>query len=173
MPALAEPTVIRTIPPDIVPLTTPIQFYGGEESYYFSVIHFAKSEFNSPSTKLKSRHSLFRLSAASNEILKKLYQFKDLKDNWDGAGAIPPQTEAVENATRFLIEMDEIELPAYFVAPGPKGEILLEYKNENHSAEVYFEGNNAPEMIIYLNKEQVYIAGVDRLQLTEYFLRNS
>lgn len=171
MPALAEPTVIRTIPADIVPLTTPIQFYGGEKSYYVSVMHgLAKPVYNSSSIKLKSRITLSELSPASKEIVKKLYQFKDLKDNWDGAGAIPPQTEVIENAISFLITMDEIELPAYFVAPGPNGEILLEYKNENHSAEVYFEENNDPEMIIYHNKEQVYTGGVDKLQLAKYFV---
>jgi hypothetical protein len=39
---------------------------------------------------------------------------------------------------------------------GPNGEIVLEYKNGQNSAEVFFERNNSSEMLLYKGDVQIY-----------------
>ena len=100
---------------------------------------------------------------------KKLRGFLNLLTNWDGNDAIPPDAEIVDVAIKFLRKMDEFDLPIDFSAPGPNGEILLEYRRLDLSAEIYFEPNGETEMITYRGDVQEYAGKVDIDILIEHF----
>lgn len=118
----------------------------------------------STSIRIQAQQYIPELSLRAKEVLIKLSGFRLLKNNWDGEGAIAPDKEVINMATRFLSLADGSDLPIYFTAPGPNGEIVLEYKNGENMAEVFFEENDHSEMVLYEEKKQMY-AGEVQLQL--------
>ena len=109
------------------------------------------------------------ISSAGQKILLKLSQFKKLHDNWDGSGAIAPSNSVIQRAEQFLIQADQLELPIFFAAPGPNGEVLLESKREGDAAESYFEENNVGEMILYRENIQVYTGNIELNSFMNHF----
>jgi hypothetical protein len=95
-------------------------------------------------------------SEKAQEFLRKLSRFSKLPQNWDNEGAAPPEEKIISTASDFISQMDEFELPLYFVAPGPNGEIYLEYRSGNNTAEIFFNEDENEEMILYKGKEQIY-----------------
>jgi hypothetical protein len=100
-------------------------------------------------------------SKRAKENLKKIYRFLTLPSNWDNEGAVPPEEKIVLAAYYFILQMDELDLPIYFVAPGPNGEIYFEYKNKNNTAEMFFNEDESSAMILYKGKEQTYSGEVN------------
>ncbi len=94
------------------------------------------------------------------ELFHKIFR----NNNWDGNGAAAPSEKVLNVAINFLTSADEYDLPVYFTAPGPNGEIVLEYKNGKNTAEIFFEEDNIPEMILYTEKEQVYAGTIQLSQ---------
>ena len=114
---------------------------------------------------ISSMEAFTGLSVTAREILRKLNQFSELGYSWDDRGAEPPSSDVINRAAAFLVTADEQGLPIYFTAPGPNGEVLLEYKKSNLSAEIYFEPLGTPEMILYTGPDQTYAGQLDMTKL--------
>lgn len=172
MPALAERTKIRTDTGN-VSSTTSMNFYTGY-GYPFVFLSDSPIDANaymiaSGSIRIQTHQYMPELSAKAKAILHRLYSFKQLKLNWDGNGALVPEEEVIKTATNFLFLLDEYDLPIYFTAPGPNGEIVLEYKNDQNSAEVFFESNNFSEMLLYNGNVQIYAGKFEKKLLIDHF----
>lgn len=118
---------------------------------------------------LRDKSDKYRLSFAASDILRRLDTYKSLKEDWDNNRASPPSKEVINEAISFLVKTEEASLPIFFAAPGPEGEILLEYKRDDLSAEIYFEPKGFSEMILYSLKEQVYDGEIDFETLVNFF----
>ena len=81
-------------------------------------------------------------------VISKIKSFEHLKPNWDSYGAIPPSGDTVEKAVAFIRRADSNLLPVYFVAPGPNGEIVVEFRNGNREASVYFNPDGSDDVIL-------------------------
>lgn len=59
--------------------------------------------------------------------------FKELKDGWDGRGAIVISTNAIKNAHKIvdLYEEFELDISKWSFNPGVCGEVLIDYKGDN------------------------------------------
>ena len=81
---------------------------------------------------------MHRLSPGAVQVTVKIQGYLNLRPNWDSYGALPPTPATVAQANRFIRELDKRRIAVYFTAPGPNGEILLELKNDQKAAEIYF-----------------------------------
>jgi hypothetical protein len=115
----------------------------------------------SASTRIFIQPYLPTPSPKAKEFLKKLKAYKNLPDNWDGDEGVPPEENNIRKAASFILETDELDLPFYFIAPGPNGEIVIEYKNGTRTAEIFLNENEKDEMILYKDKEQVFADSID------------
>lgn len=88
------------------------------------------------------------LSDVTVQFIGKLLSFKSLESNWDTYGAIPPSTENIYRAIEFLYKADKNLLPIYFVAPGPNGELVAEFRRGDKEAAVYFNIDGSTELIL-------------------------
>lgn len=95
------------------------------------------------------------LSEAARNMLEKLGHFENLPENWDSYGASRPSEMAVKNARSFLYENHFLALPFYFIAPGVNGEVMLEFKQGERSAELYFNVDNSNELLLFQNDEVI------------------
>lgn len=173
MQALLNRTKIRTESYN-VPTTTGLLLYKGHpvtcewsteqaiDSYAYMIA--------SGSTQIETQLYTPELSLKAKEILHKLYRFRQLQTNWDGNQASAPEEDVINNAVDLLITADEYDLPIYFTAPGPNGELVLEYKNNDITAEVFFEEEKKTEMILYNGKDQSYIGDFDLIKLINHFI---
>jgi len=116
------------------------------------------------SIRLQTQQVFPDLSPRAKEVLFKVYSFVRLSNNWDNNNSIAPNQTTVDATATFLKESDEYDLPIYFTAPGPNGEIVLEYKSGSLEAEVFFENDGSTEMILYIDGQQVY-TGIPSLHL--------
>ena len=168
MPALAERTKIRTETGAIPSTTGFISYKGGYDPYRnFPDVAIDANAYiiASGSIQIQTQRYIPEFSTKAKEILFRLYKFSQLDNNWDGNGAVVPSESVLNKAANFLTIADEYDLPVYFTAPGPNGEIVLEYKSGNNTAEIFFEDDNISEMILYTGKQQVYIGDVHLIQL--------
>lgn len=82
--------------------------------------------------------SPFEQSVTNSRILNLLDEITLLKDNWDGDGAKAPDSNALQ-ATRAIIHtMNSMGQSIFHIAPGPLGEIMLDFRNKNKSFELIF-----------------------------------
>jgi hypothetical protein len=95
------------------------------------------------------------LSDSAKQFITKLQSFKSLAPNWDSYGAVPPSEKNVNLAISFITKADKNLLPFYFVAPGPNGELILEFRKGNKEASAYFNPDSSTELI--LNEGDHYI----------------
>lgn len=175
MPALAERTKIST-GNILIPTTTGLILRGSRfpESYILgdqlneAIIETNMNLITAGSTRMQAVQYFPELSSKAKDVLRRIYKFKDLSENWDGNRATPPNDKIINNAASFLTKADEFDLPVYFVAPGPNGEIVIEYKSGSNTAEVYFEENNFSEMIFYKSNEQVYVGEISLERLIQH-----
>ncbi len=91
----------------------------------------------------------------TNKIINKVNGFKHLGENWDSYGALPPTTETIEQAIRFIKKADKNILPFYFSAPGPNGELVIEFRSGNREAAAYFNPEATTELILSENNQTV------------------
>jgi len=171
MQALAERTKIKS-ETGHVSSTTCMNFYSG---YACPNVFLSDSPidanaymFASGSIRIQTQQYMPELSSKAKATLHRLYSFKQLKVNWDRNAALVPKEEVIKNAANFLFLLDEYDLPIYFTAPGPNGEIVLEYRNGQNSAEVFFEADNFSEML-YKGDEQIYAGKVEQKLLIDHF----
>jgi hypothetical protein len=89
------------------------------------------------------------LSSIAKEFISKVKTFASLNDNWDSYGAVPPSGENVDRAISFIKKADGNLLPLYFVAPGPNGEIVIEFNKNNKEAAAYFHPDGSTELLLH------------------------
>ena len=88
------------------------------------------------------------LSESARQMIAKAKSFKSLQDNWDSHGAIAPSSENIERAISFIKHADKNLLPFYFTAPGPNGELVVEFKKGNKEAAAYFNPDGTTELVM-------------------------
>ncbi len=161
MTALAGRTRIKTEYGNVSSTTT-IKRSGCE------IIDANTGYLTSGSIHIQAQSYIPKLSGKAIDILYKVFNFGKLKSNWDGNHANVPTEDVIRRAVSFLTLGDESDLPIYFTAPGPNGEIVLEYKNEKNTAEVFFEENTFSEMFLYEDKKMVYSGEVQMNKLIDH-----
>lgn len=101
-----------------------------------------------------------KLSTEAIKTISKIQNFGKLRENWDGYNAQSPAPGSIKDAVKFIRNLDAVGLTAYFVAPGPNGEILVELKKEEKSAEIYFYPEEEAEYILFERDEMVAEEGL-------------
>lgn len=140
-------------------------FYGGGDPLETNIHSWV-----SGSTRVLAVPYLSGPSLKAREILKKVLHYKFLVANWDGNNAVPPLYETVDKAFAFVSAADDYDLPFYFTAPGPNGEIIIEFKQGTKTAEVYFNEDHTTEMILYNGQEQTCLDDIS-LSILDKHLR--
>lgn len=113
------------------------------------------------STRFVGQPYLHLPSPNAADFINKIYNYKNLSDNWDNNGAVAPTGDLIKKAALFIQSTDESDLPVYFIAPGPNGEIVVEYKNGNCTAEVFFNEDGTEEMLLYSGKLQLHAGNLN------------
>lgn len=113
-----------------------------------------KSVANTTSVSLMG-YFISAYSDEARQMISKLKGFKNLGENWDSYGAVPPSSETIDNAIRFVKKADRNLLPFFFTAPGPNGEVVIEFKQGNKEASVYFNPEGTSELLLNSNNETV------------------
>lgn len=99
-----------------------------------------------------------RLSSPALQIISKLESFKSLAPNWDSYGATPPSSVNVDRAISFVKRADKNALPLYFVASGPNGELVVEFKNGVKEASAFINPDGSSELILNVGND-VHLEG--------------
>ena len=70
---------------------------------------------------------------------ERINSFGELKDGWDGRGAIVISTNAIKNAHEiiFLFEEFELDISKWSFNPGVNGEVLIDYRGDNALSSFY------------------------------------
>lgn len=76
------------------------------------------------------------LNVLNEKILETLKSIELLKDNWDEDGAKTPLPESIQMAKGIIYFLSAIGQGIYNIAPGPKGEILIDLRNNTKSLEI-------------------------------------
>ena len=77
----------------------------------------------------------FNLNARAFALIQ---DFKSLKKNWDGEGALPPDTGALRKAETLTRTLQGFGQKIFHVAPGPNGEIMIDLRANGNSVEILF-----------------------------------
>lgn len=101
------------------------------------------------STVFRKSEEIQTLSMKTRQVIKKLDSFRMLKHNWDSHGAVQPDNSTVEKVVSLVKQLDEDGVIPLFVAPGPNGEILLEFKAGDMEAELYINADGSDHLLIY------------------------
>jgi|AntAceMinimDraft_16_1070373.scaffolds.fasta_scaffold16417_2 hypothetical protein len=112
--------------------------------------------FGKTSNVLKFVLCIPSLSSSAKKFISKLQSFKEYAENWDSYGAKKPSEIAINNAITLIKQLDENNLPIYFTAPGPNGEIIVELKKNKIEIEVYFNPNGSNHIYLYENNNCLY-----------------
>ncbi len=97
-----------------------------------------------------------------------------LQTNRDSYDAKKPSLSAISSAQRFLMDYRRLDLPCYFTSPGVNGEVVLEFKAGNKSAEIYFNPDGSPDFYFYdgINLVNSLESGFALNQLIQHFENN-
>lgn len=95
------------------------------------------------------------------ELFQKLNRIENLSSNWDTYNSEAPDLVAIKNAKTFLMDNYNLALPFYFLAPGVNGEIMIELKDGERSAELYFLPNGEDELILFEKDEEVFVGTIN------------
>jgi hypothetical protein len=104
------------------------------------------------------------LSPGAGRILDRIHSFEQLKKGWDGANAEVPSSKVIAEAKKFVREADQKCLPFYFAAPGPDGEVVVEFREKEKEAGVYFSMDEEP-LVVLCEGNKVVMEGL----LSEYY----
>lgn len=126
-----------------------------EISHVISGVIFEAPDIRS-STIFKTSDGPSEMSLKTRKTINKIKSYSLLEKNWDGYGANIPEDNVINKAIEFLRLADLESIVAYFVAPGPNGEILIEFKNDKFEAEIYFNQNMDNQILIYDRDECVF-----------------
>ena len=88
------------------------------------------------------------------ELTQEIEDLHDLQDNWDEEGAIAPSEGVVETAIALVTFLGAFGQAVYNVGPGPKGEVLVDLRNEDHSKSLEFLFYNDRSVVVkFFNNE--------------------
>lgn len=107
------------------------------------------------STIFKTSDGPSEMSLKTRKTINKIKSYSLLESNWDGYGASKPKIIVINKTIEFLRMADDEGIEPYFVAPGPNGEVLLEFKNDKLEAEIYFNEDGDNQILIYDDDECV------------------
>ncbi len=107
------------------------------------------------STIFKTSDGPSEMSLKTRKTINKIKSYSLLEKNWDGYGASKPKNIVINKAIEFLRLADDEGIEPYFVAPGPNGEILVEFKDDKFEAEIYFNEDGGNQILIYDDDECV------------------
>lgn len=116
-------------------LTNDVFWYSGD-----------RKKSTSPTMIFYTVHS--SLTDSAKLMVSKIHSYKNLEVNWDSYGAIPPSSANIERAISFVKRADKNLLPFYFSAPGPNGELVLEFRQGDKEAAAYFNPDGTTELIL-------------------------
>ncbi len=88
------------------------------------------------------------LSASAKQFISKLNSYRVLEPDWDSYGADVPSDESIDQAIGLIKKADRNALPVYFVAPGPNGELVIEFKKGKKEAAVYINPDRSTELVV-------------------------
>ncbi|SMD36639.1 hypothetical protein SAMN04488029_3002 [Reichenbachiella faecimaris] len=105
------------------------------------------------------------------ELMAKVNKFSNFEENWDTYGASEISKVSINNALSFLKDNSFLSLPFYFAAPGVNGEVMIEFKEGNKGAEIYFNGDGSNELLIFEKHETIFESNVEMgmSQLIKFF----
>jgi hypothetical protein len=110
--------------------------------------------YKTPAWALESSTLVFRqdlLSPEMQQMIEKIIRFKDLEKNWDGYQAQGVSPQAIKDAIHFIFNQSAKKLPLYFAAPGVNGEVMIELKQGNRAAEIFFNPDGITELLLFEN----------------------
>jgi hypothetical protein len=84
------------------------------------------------------------------EILKHIER---LEDNWDEEGAKVPDPKAIQQTRALISFMNSTGQPIYNIAPGPRGEIMVDFRKDDKSFEVLFYPNKS-NYVTFCSKQE-------------------
>ncbi len=73
-----------------------------------------------------------------NIFIRRIKNYILLNEGWDSYGALKISNLSIEKSCSFIQKLYNWGHEVYFVAPTPDGEVLVELKNKNKSAEIKF-----------------------------------
>lgn len=110
-----------------------------------------------------------RVSMRALEAMFRLARLRELAPNWDSYNAPSISVVAIEAARKFMLRLDAMGHPPYFVSPGGNGEVLVQYKCGNgHEAEIWFEADGTCTMLLITPGQAPYEAALDMEFLLEH-----
>jgi len=124
--------------------TWPTNVFLGDEGYFYHQKGIENSTIFASSRKPDK---------GINELISKLMDMEALEYNWDSYGAVAPEKNCIYKAIKFIVSNAQYALPFYFTAPGVNGEVMVELKNGNRSAEIFFNPDNTNELFLFDNSE--------------------
>lgn len=95
-----------------------------------------KNEMHQHSTVLISYEGY--IPSLNSKQLRLLEEFKTLNNNWDEEGALAPKIETIRSAVNLVLILQNTGEKVYHVAPGPKGEIMVDLRASEKSVEILF-----------------------------------
>lgn len=103
-----------------------------------------------------------QLREEARSVMSKIVGFGRLDSNWDSYGAVAPSAEVIEAAMNFVRKADTNLLPFYFAAPGPNGEVVVEFRRGSREASAYFNPDRSTELIMTDGDKVVLEGTVDQ-----------
>ncbi|QDK77970.1 hypothetical protein EXU85_04940 [Spirosoma sp. KCTC 42546] len=109
----------------------------------FDTLDFAQDILTQEINPALSAEALGLLSS-NRQHLTAIVAYQHLTDNWDEDGAIAPVHQTVLAALNLALLLTVTEQLIYHTSPGPVGEIMINLRNGDKSAEllVYPNGRN-------------------------------
>lgn len=95
-------------------------------------------------------------SLKARKIIAKLKSFQTLDYDWDSYGAEQPNQKCIKRSVSLVQELDAEAVTPFFVAPGPNGEILLEFKSDACEAEIYINDDGTDHILLYRDEECIF-----------------
>lgn len=89
-------------------------------------------------------------AALNQYALDLLSEFKKLKDNWDEEGSPAPSNLAIRRAEVLVKQLQQTGQKVFHVAPGPRGEIMVDLRENGKSLEILFY----PDKMLYVQFPQ-------------------
>ncbi len=90
------------------------------------------------------------LSQNNTSHIYSILSYGNLQENWDSYGAKKPNGAAITKAINFIYsQLSTAKQEAFFTAPTPDGDVLVEINNAVSTLEFIFSGNQAVCIILW------------------------
>ena len=101
---------------------------------------FNENFYNTSSIELASTNLDYHpnISQINLNAINLIKSYESLQENWDSYGAETPSVIAMQKAVTFILWLSKYNIDAFFVAPSPNGNIVVEIKQNNANVEFEF-----------------------------------